>query len=684
MNKPSRIGLVHALLAVFALTILGQAVRVQIVQGEGWRVRAQRQQYREKEVPAPRGPILDASGRVLAESREVVRLEVAPREITDAPKLRRGLAAAGVTREWISRALDRKRAWVTIPGRFVALEVASLSALRGVYTTPVSLRSYAMSDGARAIIGRVDANGKPVDGLELALDSVLSGTPGSSTLLRDVRGSSMQSPSRPGIPARPGNAVRLTINQELQEISERALGDAVSAMQADGGDIVILDPHSGEVLAMASRRAGGATGSASAITEPFEPGSTMKPFIAAGLLQRGRVTDRDSVDTGDGVIKIAGREIHDEHRIGRAPLSEVLRWSSNVGIVKFAQRFTPREQFETLRDFGFGTATGVTYPSEANGTLREPARWSQQSAASLAIGYEIAATPLQLASAYAVFANGGKLLEPSLVKEIRAPDGRVTYRHEPRVVRQVIPPGVADRMRVMLMNVVENGTAVQADISNYLMAGKTGTPRRTVGGRYAAMQYNPNFVGLFPGDRPQYVIVVKLTNPSGTYYGGTTAAPVTKAVLQAAIAARDAALDRGKLASAVHPASSVPSPSAIAPAPHESSERAGTQLALRTDTVDAGTSAGRERPREADYVPDEPIVVKLPQIAARIAPPATPRPVPDVRGMSLREAVRSLHSAGFRVQLGRMGPPGASEIISSPSAGSIAPAGSMVRLQFDR
>ena len=668
----SRIGIVHIALAFFALAILLQAVKVQLLQGDVWLERAQRQQYTRSDVPAARGAILDVSGKELAGSREVVRLEIAPKEVTDAAKLRRALLRAGVTREWVARALDKRKTWVTLPGRYLALDVAGVTALRGVHATTMSLRSYAISEGSRAIIGRVDANGKAVDGLELALDSVLQGRAGSAMLVRDVHGRSLQSPGTPEVAAVPGHTVTLTLNHELQEIAERALSQAVMQMGADGGDIVILDPKDGEVRALVSQGGAGAGPSATAITEPFEPGSTMKPFIAAGLLARHKVSDRDSVDTGNGVIEINGREIHDEHLVGRAPLADVLRWSSNVGIVKFAQRLTEREEFETLRDFGFGTSTGITYPSESNGTLREPGKWSEQSAASLAIGYEIAATPLQLAAAYAVFANGGRLLEPTMVKEIRAPNGIVVYRHEPRVVRQVVSSDVADKVRAMLLNVVENGTALQADISNYLLAGKTGTPRRTVRGRYAEMQYNPNFVGLFPGDAPQYVIVVKLTNPKGTFYGGTTAAPVTKVVLQAAIAASDAALDRDKLAS-----SAIARPR-VAPAPVPDS---GRRITIAEQGAAAGETLRPPPPRIIDSTTaQQPFVVSLP-LRAKPATPSPARPVPDVRGMSLRDAVRSLHSAGFRVQLARVA--GVREDASTlPASGTMAQAGSLVRLQF--
>ncbi|HEY9228079.1 MAG TPA: penicillin-binding protein 2, partial [Gemmatimonadaceae bacterium] len=553
MIRSSRIGLAHATLAVFALAILFKAAHVQLVQGKDWRARAERQQTTERTVPAPRGEIFDVTRRVLAQSRETVRLEITPREVRQPVKLRRALEKLGVDRRVIARTLDTSVKNVTIAGRFLSVDAAPATSLRGVHSFATIVRNYAVSQGAQGILGRVDADNKAVDGLELSLDSILRGVPGAATIITDSKGRSRESPIAPGTAPTKGNSVVLTINADLQEIAEKALADAVARMNAEGGDIVILDPHDGDILAMASRRLDPKQTSATVLTEPFEAGSTIKPFVAAGLLERGRVADTDSVDTGNGVLEIPGRKnpIRDEHLIGRAPLREVLRWSSNVGIVKFAQRLTAREEFETLRDFGFGTPTGLPFPSESPGTLRSPASWSDQSAHSLAMGYEMAVTPLQLALAYAVFANGGELVEPALVKQILGPDGSVRFEHERRVVRRVLSKPVAEKVRGILVGVVDEGTALKASIDNYVLAGKTGTPRATVGGRYIQGRYNPNFVGLFPGDNPQYVIAVKLTAPQSSIFASETAAPVTKAILQAAVAARDAALDRSRLASSM-------------------------------------------------------------------------------------------------------------------------------------
>jgi cell division protein FtsI (penicillin-binding protein 3) len=436
-------------------------------------------------------------------------------------------------------------------------------------------------------------------------------------------------------------------------------------MNAEGGDIVILDPHTGEIRAMASRRPDPRQTAATVLTEPFEPGSTFKPFMAAALIDRGRVTDTDSVDTGNGVLEVDGRKnpIRDDHFVGKAPLSVVLRWSSNIGIVKFSSRLTPREKYETIRDFGFGTPTGLPYPTESGGILRAPKSWSAQSPISLPMGYEVSVTPLQLALAYSTFANGGELVEPALVKQVIGPDGSVLYEHQRRVVRRVVSKATADKVRHMLLDVVDEGTAVEAAIDNFMLAGKTGTPRSTVHGHYVVGRYNPNFVGIFPADNPQYVIVVKMTAPQSSIYAAQTAAPVTKVILQAAVAARDAALDRAKLATSVHP----------------KSDTVITQLAVNPSLEDSGL-ARRKAVGTGDAVtPGVPFVVSLP------APPERPprksmRSVPDVHGLVLRDAVRTLHSAGFKVQLAH-GPSGAPA--TSPAAGELAPTGTVVRLLFD-
>lgn len=653
----SRVGVVHGAFVCFAVALVGRAAWVQLGETDEWRRRAQVQQVASTELPALRGPILDASGSVLVQSRAVVRLAVAPSEVKQPEALADALRRAGVPAEFVRRATDRSRKWVELPGRFASTDVAEVLAMRGVHPTERIERVAPPTDGLRRLLGTIDADGRGVGGIESALDSVLRGQGGRRALLRDGRGRRLESPEVRGDAPVPGHSVVLTLNQGLQDIAERALAEAVRSMDASGGDIVILDPHGGEIRALASRRAGAATTGATALTEPYEPGSTIKPFIAAALLERGRVRLQDSVPTYNGEWRANGRIIRDVHRARAMSFAEVIQQSSNIGIVQFNERLSAREQYEALRDAGFGTSTGLPYPSESPGRLYPVSRWSGTSRASMAMGYEVSVTPVQLAAAYAAFANGGVLVEPHLVQELRDPSGSTVWRAERRVVRRMMSERTAHVMRDLLRDVVTGGTATTANLATFEVAGKSGTARRTSadGRGYEAGAYTASFVGLFPADNPQYVILVKLDNPRGaSYYGGRVAAPVSKVVLEAAIAARDASLDRSRLAAAPR--------------------RRGPDLRPAQDSARAVATAAAAESRAAPAY-----VVELGNAPEPAAVLTSERPVPDVRGLPTRAAVRELHKAGFRVQLvsGRLGD-------VSPAPGTYLRSGSVVRLGNDR
>ena len=508
-------------------------------------------------------------------------------------------------------------------------------------------------DGTEAITGHVVA-GAGADGVEAALDSVLRGDTSKTLVLRDGLGRPLESPATSASRVWGGDTVILTLNRALQEICERSLDDAVTRMAASGGDIVVLDPQNGDILALASQRRGAPGPASTTLTEPFEPGSTIKPFIAAPLIARGRVSPADVVDTHTGRLTLYGRTLTDTHQAPAMTLREVIRWSSNVGIAQFAQRLSAREEYEALRDVGFGSPTGLPFPGEAAGTLRAPSDWSRQSPASLAIGYELAVTPLQLALAYATIANGGQLLEPGLVREIRGPDGSVRFRRTRRVVRRVMPEAVAAELRDILVETVVNGTATEADLPSYIVAGKTGTARRTeYGAGYARNEYTASFVGLFPGRDPQYVILVKLDDPTSSYYGGKTAAPVFKTVLEAALAARNPGLDREALAA-------------------DRRTRAPQAVPLATpDTV----AADVVMPVDAGIEPSVTLPIGPRTPASDSRPARTTATVPDVRALTIRSAVRALHAAGLRVQV-VAAPLGATD----PASGTPVRAGAVVRL----
>ncbi len=365
-------------------------------------------------------------------------------------------------------------------------------------------------------------------------------------MLRDGQGRRYESPSRLSAFPVPGCDVYLTIDAELQEIVEQALADAVERYDAEGGDVVVLNPETGEILAVASRVVSGAS-SASAFTSVFEPGSTAKLFVAAALLNDDLVDPRDTVWAEEGTYQLGGRTISDDNPKGWLTLEGVIKYSSNIGIVKFARRLTPAAHYTMLRDFGLGTPTGVEYPTESPGILKPPHQWSGTTPASLAIGYEVAVTVLQLTQAYAAIANDGILIQPTLVREVRTPAGEVAYRHVPEPVRRVVRPEAAAALRAMLHGVVyRGGSGMTAALSSYQLAGKTGTARRAGPQGYISGSTTANFASLFPAHDPQLVMVVRLDDPKGVY-ARLTAAPVTRAVLEQLLAARTGALDRTRL-----------------------------------------------------------------------------------------------------------------------------------------
>src|SRR5438034_4267869 len=324
-------------------------------------------------------------------------------------------------------------------------------------------------------------------------------------------------------------------------------------------------------------------------------------------------------------------------------------WSSDVCsselaqhavlLVKFAARLHPDEQYGVLRGFGFGAPTGVQFPAESPGRLRPPREWSRPSSASLAIGYELAVTPIQLAAAYGAIANDGVLLEPTLIREIRGPNGAVLYRHRLQPVRRVVSQEVAYKLRDLLRGVVDpGGTGERAALANFQLAAKTGTARRVVGGRYAAGQYTASFAALFPADAPQLVVVMKIDNPQrGSYFAAQTAAPVTRSMLEQALAARTVALDRGRLSN-------------------------------------VASTADRAPLDEPDGV--VPYIVQWPYVPDSASAPASSpdRIVPNVTGRPLREAARALHGRGFKVVVKGWG------VVHHtwPAAGSGAAAGTTV------
>ena len=611
---------------VGALVVLGRAFQVTVLEHGDWARRAETQQGDTIRIPAPRGTIYDRDGIPLASSREVYIVAVARQEVSDTPLVTQRLRELGMSARDVRALFASPRRWKQLPGRYEESTRESLKGIDGFHFQATMRRFYPHATLAAEVLGRVNLLGEVAGGLELELDSILAGRDGLAVKRLDSYGRPI-----PGVMLRvsepvPGRDVVLTLDTELQEIAEDALEEALAETQAEAGEMIIVDPHSGDILAAVSRRRGRNASTWSAATEPYEPGSTIKAFTIASLLMEGKATLEDSVYGEEGSYRVNGRTITDTHEVGWVTLREGFLESSNIVMAKVASRMRAPEQYSRLRDFGFGVPTGVGYPSESGGLLREPPDWSRQSTASLAFGYELSVTPLQLAMGYAALANGGLLMAPLLVREVRGRDGSTQRSAQPGVVRRVISEEVSAAVRTLLGDAVEFGTGRSASLGRWRVAGKTGTARVASGGGYVRGAYIATFAGFFPAEDPQIVFLVKVDRPRGDYYASLTAAPVTKATLQAALAARGTPLDRSAVAFMTE---------------------ADDGVEPTTGAIAAATQVVR-----AVYTADEPVVL-VPATSVRAASrnEEAKRDVPDVNGASLRDAVRALHAAGFRVRV---------------------------------
>ncbi len=678
----------HLTLVALAVALLIKAAQVQLVDGEYWAARGERQHTAVASLPAPRGSITDDNGAPIAVSREQVKLTISPNQLrppsskrSDRDTLARELARLGVSREIVRRATDTTRKYVAIRQVFLPSEARTLMSIRGVASDRTMQRLVSGPRGLRELVGRVDADGEGQSGLELALDSLLTGTRGTQRGMRDARGRAWNTPSGSMVDSRAGHTVRLTINRQLQEITERELLAALSRTGASGGDLVVLDPNDGAILAMAGARNGRIAPAVTPLTEAYQPGSVLKPFFVARLIDDGRTSPNTILDTENGLWTLGTRVFRDEHKAEQMSVFDVVRWSSNIGTIKLVTTLmTPAEEYVMLRDYGFGVPTGLPYPAESRGLLADPTRWTSLSAASMAIGYEIAVTPVQLALAYAAVANGGELLEPALVREIRTPEGEAVYRHRRGVVRRVATDKSAALVRDMLKAVVDSGTGKAAGLAAFEVGGKSGTAQRAGRARGARMTYDATFAGMFPMSDPQVVVVARLIEPKSQYFGGVVAGPMVREVLRGALAARDAALDRRVLQRV---ARDLPIAADTSVRPGGARVGRGVQLASADDSGLPAGDMPTPAPRDIEPTAGR-VIVSLPYTPTPTAEdPRVPRVVPSVRGLTMREAARTLYAAGFRVGV-RREVRGALAGRTTPAAGTTVRTGTVIVLEEDR
>ena len=535
--QPWRRVLMCLMLAGMGVVVLGRAWQLQVHEQDFLIKQGVARHQRTIPVPASRGRILDRNGSPLAVSTPISSVWAEPQKLREQlaalPRLAKalGIEEAGI-RESLDAASDNSEFMYL--ARHVdprlADEVSRLK-VKGVHLQREFRRYYPAGEVASHVLGATNIDDRGIEGIEKLWDELLAGSNGARRVMRDLKGrafSEVEYIER----ERPGGELVLSLDRRIQYLAFRELKRAVEAHGALSGSVVVMRAQTGEVLALANQPAFNPNAPAArrdasrrnrAVTDPLEPGSTIKPFTIAAALQLGVVDSADIIETAPGTHKVGRLQVRDFRDYGSLSLEDILKKSSNVGVTKVSLGADPSKMWEVLDDFGFGRDTGSLFPGENFGVLRHGSNWRRIEQATIAYGYGLSATPLQLARAYAALGNDGVLPEVSFLR--RESDDVQGVR--------VLEKDVAKSVRRMLESVVEpGGTGERARVAGYRVAGKTGTSRKPAPGGYRDDKYYAFFAGMAPASQPELVVVVMIDEPSGQqYYGGEVAAPAFASIM---------------------------------------------------------------------------------------------------------------------------------------------------------
>jgi cell division protein FtsI (penicillin-binding protein 3) len=640
--------------------------------------RARAQQTGAVDLAPVRGLILDRRGRELARSVGVESFFASPAEVTDVDQTAGRLASvlgldAAALAGRIRQAKEARRSFVWVARKVADEQARAVAALglKGVHSTQEQRRRYPNGPLAAHVLGFVGLDEKGLAGIEQVYDAALRGEQGRLTIGLDARRAAFESERES---AEDGRTVVLTIDQTVQHMTEAALNAAVERSRAKSGAAIVLDPRTGEILALANAPAfdpNAATGASDdlrrneALQNIYEPGSTFKIVAFSGALEEKLTNPEERIDCLGGGITVAGRFIRDHTPYGLLTATEALAKSSNVAAIKLGMRLGNDGLYDYMRRFGFGERTGVELPGETRGILRPVARWHGSSIGSLSIGQEIGATPVQVAAAFAAIANDGVRVAPHLVREIRDAEGRVVEQARPES-RRVVSAETARTVRGMLEAVTIKGTAKRARLEGYTAAGKTGTAQKIdpTTRAYSKTKHVASFVGIAPVENPSVVIIVVIDEPVGTYHGGDTAAPVFR-----------------EIADLVLPYLDVTPDSEFDPGAGRGASRAVAQAPAQTPAPD-GAPQDSEGPGS----------VGLPVVAPRAASGGAGEEVvyaasvdrallmPDLRGRSVRDVARICAQLGLELEARGEG----RALSQFPAAGARLETGQVVRVEFGR
>jgi cell division protein FtsI (penicillin-binding protein 3) len=517
-------------LATGAFLLIGRALHLQVVDQTFLNNQADARHVRKVTLAAHRGSITDRNGEPLAVSTPVDSVWVDPGDLVSAPENIPVLAdLLKINREELTSRLTRSvdKDFLYLKRHMNPAAAARIEKLNmpGVYLQREYRRYYPAAEVTGHLVGFANVDDVGQEGIELAFDHRLRGYPGSKLVLKDRLGRTVEDIERVDVPE-PGLNIATSIDLRIQYLAYRELKKAVQSHKAASGSAVVIDVQTGEVLAMVNQPSYNPNDRSQykashyrnrAITDIFEPGSTIKPLIAAAAIEVGKYSPSSVINTNPGSIQVGSKLIKDKHNLGRIDLTTVLARSSNVGATKVAMSLEPGDLWQVLNDFGFGRPSSSGFPGESAGLLSHFNNWRPISQATLAYGYGLSITPLQLAQAYAVLAAEGLQRPVSLLPVTRPP-----------IARRVIKAETANAVLGMMEAVVtEEGTGIRAAVAGYKVAGKTGTTRKYKTGGYSDDRYTAIFAGVAPVDNPRLAVVVVIDEPSaGEYYGGSVSAPV--------------------------------------------------------------------------------------------------------------------------------------------------------------
>lgn len=538
----------------FTLVAL-RLVYLQVYQASELADQAERQQERVIKLKPKRGTIYDRMGRELAVSLDVDSVYGVPSGVDNPRRLAKQLSLIlRKDRRGLEKRLagDRQFVWLSRkvgPGR--AEKIRKLGS-KEIGLRLETRRFYPKKTLAGPVLGFLGVDNEGLEGLELAYDKTLRGASGWVIAEKDAVGRTVF-PGGGGFQyklPKPGNDIILTIDEVIQHIAEKELDAALARSRAKGGVSLVMNPHTGEVLALSvrlaargrrafnpnePRRSKPAEWRNRAVTDMYEPGSIFKPFLAAAAIEERVVRPLENLDCSKGKLKLAGRVIRDAHENGVLTFTDVIALSSNIGTVTVALRLGEERLAQYITAFGFGKKTGIDFPGEISGQIKDPDLWSGVSIGSIAIGQEIGVTPIQMATAYCALANGGVLMKPYIVSEIIDHGGEEGKKFQPQTVGRVITEETCAEVNAMLQQVIETGTGLKARLSGYTAAGKTGTAQKVdpKTGKYSREDFVSSFAGFAPANDPKLVILVMIDSPKGPdHFGGTVAGPAFKAIAE--------------------------------------------------------------------------------------------------------------------------------------------------------